>query len=303
MEISGDKLTVFLLINNQAETHITFPELVTVPNGSSDPDYGASILIRNCPITYLGLPLLRDTPGVALDSCDALTSFEAPSMETNSVRLLNCDGLRHISLPVFVGGFFAVINCPLLSSLLIPLMPDGQLEITANVGLKSISFPAFITGGVNLSACSNLKALCFDALTVITDTVFGFNVYDNVSLEVLSLPATADCQTTLNVNANPVLKIVNVPGAVTIRNCNIVNNAQLTTINLGEALFSNGFDHLFSGNALTVESVNDLLAQCVNSGLTGGTIDLSGGTNAAPTGAGLINKAALIAAGCTVNTN
>jgi hypothetical protein len=64
-----------------------------------------------------------------------------------------------------------------------------------------------------------------------------------------------------------------------------------------------------SANILTVGSVNAILTDLLtnqrmrkDSDLTC-SVDLSGGTNAAPTGAGLAAKAALIAAGWTVTTN
>lgn len=57
-------------------------------------------------------------------------------------------------------------------------------------------------------------------------------------------------------------------------------------------------------NAIT--NTNAILAamvQAFNSGGVVGSIDLSGGTNAAPTGQGIIDKATLIAATWTVTTN
>lgn len=58
-----------------------------------------------------------------------------------------------------------------------------------------------------------------------------------------------------------------------------------------------------SGNAIA--NTNAILADLVPfaGGVSGGTINLSGGTNAAPTGQGITDKAALILAGWTVNTN
>ena len=50
-----------------------------------------------------------------------------------------------------------------------------------------------------------------------------------------------------------------------------------------------------SGCALTAATVNAILANAVANGMTGGTIDLSGGTSAAPTGQGILDKAYLLA--------
>lgn len=56
-------------------------------------------------------------------------------------------------------------------------------------------------------------------------------------------------------------------------------------------------------NKLSVTSVNDVLVKADNSGLQGGIIDLSGGTNAAPNGIGSRAKNNLIGKGWTVTTN
>lgn len=59
----------------------------------------------------------------------------------------------------------------------------------------------------------------------------------------------------------------------------------------------------FSGNHLNVASVNGILEQWALNTSFVGTLDLSGGTSAAPTGAGATAKAALITQGATVTTN
>lgn len=64
----------------------------------------------------------------------------------------------------------------------------------------------------------------------------------------------------------------------------------------------------FSGNHLSALTVNAILHELAETGPTFGglqasTIDLSGGTNAAPTGQGLTDKATLISNGWTVTTN
>lgn len=59
------------------------------------------------------------------------------------------------------------------------------------------------------------------------------------------------------------------------------------------------------GNALNVASINALLAAFVAANKTTGTrtLNLSGGTNAAPTGQGITDKATLVSRGWTVTTN
>jgi hypothetical protein len=62
-----------------------------------------------------------------------------------------------------------------------------------------------------------------------------------------------------------------------------------------------------SGAKLNQATVNSILAELSTywaaNYLSGGTLNISGGTNAAPTGQGLTDKAALISLGWTVTTN
>lgn len=82
---------------------------------------------------------------------------------------------------------------------------------------------------------------------------------------------------------------------ITLSNNQIVNFTIPATVKLMIIKLDN--------NKLNVTSVNDVLVKADNSGLNGGVIDLSGGTNAAPNGAGITAKNNLIAKGWTVLTN
>jgi len=60
---------------------------------------------------------------------------------------------------------------------------------------------------------------------------------------------------------------------------------------------------VFTNNALSADTVNVILARAVaNTGFVG-TIQLDGGTNAAPTGQGITDKATLLTRGVTLTTN
>jgi len=87
-------------------------------------------------------------------------------------------------------------------------------------------------------------------------------------------------------------------------NVTIAGNTHLAAIaGVPHLVFTNGKTLDFSNNALSVGTVNNILARCVALGLTTATIILSSGSNAAPAGQGATDKATLIAAGCTVTTN
>lgn len=91
-----------------------------------------------------------------------------------------------------------------------------------------------------------------------------------------------------------------IPANAGIRNLTLTDN-QIVTINIPATVGL--FIIKLGNNKLNVASVNGVLQYADNKGLTGGTIDLSGGTNAAPTGAGLTAKNNLIAKSWTVITN
>lgn len=60
----------------------------------------------------------------------------------------------------------------------------------------------------------------------------------------------------------------------------------------------------FRGNAMPSSNINGILAACVAQGVPGGILQLEGGTNGAPTGQGIVDKATLITVNSwTVTTN
>lgn len=77
-----------------------------------------------------------------------------------------------------------------------------------------------------------------------------------------------------------------------------VTNCSLTGVAVGFAVPNTVEDFLASGNDLTEAAVDAILAACVAAGLTNATIALEG--NAAPSAAGLADKATLEGDGCTV---
>ena len=114
----------------------------------------------------------------------------------------------------------------------------------------------------------------------------------NTSLTSLSLPNLVNAYCSLDFSGNTALTSFSFP------KCN------------PQPYFYDGkYDiqtsHTWNGCALTEVSVNHILSRlALQVGWVGGsTVDLAGGTNAAPTGQGLIDKATLIASGVTVTTN
>lgn len=103
----------------------------------------------------------------------------------------------------------------------------------------------------------------------------------------------------------PGIYSINAPALVTVSGGVVAsNNAVLDSISLPVFVPTNGTNGDYSNNNLTAASVNHVLARYVaNGGYVSGTINLSGGTNSAPTGQGITDKNTLIARGVVVITN
>lgn len=80
------------------------------------------------------------------------------------------------------------------------------------------------------------------------------------------------------------------------------NDNALTSVSIGTNL-DNGGGFFFGANALPEAEVDGVLADCVASGATGGTLDLALGTNAPPSAGGLADKATLEGRGWTVTVS
>jgi hypothetical protein len=93
--------------------------------------------------------------------------------------------------------------------------------------------------------------------------------------------------------------------ALDLRPCTALINVTaaalgLTSLNIADLLLVASIN--VSGNALSAAQVNAALIALDDSGVTAGTADFSGGTNAAPTGAGITAKTNLIGKFWTVTT-
>lgn len=112
----------------------------------------------------------------------------------------------------------------------------------------------------------------------------------------------------LQIANSPLLKRIIAPNCGSaINSINIGNNPNLTDIQLSSVIYSQsagGFSAYFNNNALSQQTVDNILIAIDNGGSTGGGyLELSGGTNSTPSLAGLTAKANLISKGWTVLTN
>ena len=151
---------------------------------------------------------------------------------------------------------------------------DGDLETLLFADLGSP-----ITQ-LDVSGYSGLKELEVD------NGAFGSaDVSNNLLLETIVMYYDAAAQSLV---ANVAIKIIG------------LSSPNLASVPLPPA---NAIESIIINGNLPDTEVNAILANAVKNGMTGGTIGLDFAGNAAPTGQGLIYKAALILAGNTVTTN
>lgn len=155
---------------------------------------------------------------------------------------------------------------------------------------KTLSFPNLVSidplgvsfTGLSVGLATNMTSISAPLLSIIGGA--GLLIQGLSSITSLSFPSLTHVLSGITIKLNPLLTTISIPSY------NVLNTET--------------FD--FSGNALTASTVNAILARLVlNPGYVSGVLDLSGGTNAAPTGQGIVDKATLIGRipGVTVTTN
>lgn len=159
---------------------------------------------------------------------------------------------------------FDGLGAGLQSLILISIASVPSAMVSTNTGLVTLNLSGAFTTPPSLTTNTALQALYLEG-----NLSASPNLSTNIGLATLFL----------NTNA----ALASAPGLTT--------NVGLMTVNM-------------SGDALPAAQVNQVLADLVTCCLmNAGAVDLSGGTNAAPTGAGITAAAALSMAGWTVITN
>jgi len=169
-------------------------------------------------------------------------------------------------------------------------------DITAIGGSQLVSF----------ATCPNNEAVSWNSLTSLDGTLdhSGCPAQTEVILSALSTTAASS---TLNLYDCATMDTLDLSALVTIGASAVVDaydNPLLVTPALGNFTAGNNATINFSGCALDEATVDHILARCVvNAGFVSGIVDLSGGTNAAPSVAGAADASTLTGRGVTVTTN
>ncbi len=278
------------------------------------------------PLTTLTANLITDVGQVSLLNSGALATVSFNS-------LLTCQGI----IVQFFSGM-ATINCPVMTldvgdfivdSSNITTLNFPNLASAVNISLTSwtynsavLSFPSltnitsfnlvgmggaittlslavlFIVGGDFTVSNHSLTTLLVNSLKVVA----GGIIIQNHGFTTLSFPNLTVVGTIIGITNGSALTDVNLPLISGIATIIINNNASLININ-APGMFSTAAFQDYSGNALPQSEVDGIINECVTGGLIGGELHLDGGTNSAPSAAGLAAVAILVGNGWTVTTN
>lgn len=188
-------------------------------------------------------------------------------------------------------------------------------DIESTTSLQSASFPNLVSvdalnvqgGGFTLSSNAALASISAPVLESVAGPLYI--VDDAPVLTSLDLGSLQSVGLALTIRGTS-LTAISLPNLVTVGGdvlndaLAMTSNANLATIDLSSYVPTNGTNIDLGNCALLAASVNHVLARCVaNAAYVSGSVKLGAGTNASPTGQGILDVATLTGRGVAVTTN
>ena len=225
---------------------------------------------------------------------------------TAGLNLSNCTQLTSLNLDYCS---FGVLD---LTTLTIPLFTAGaalftSVDLSGMATLTSVTANNSVFTSIDASGCSSLFLV---NLTGATFTSADFSNCSGLGWVALDLTLgsfalnLSGCTSLIDLNlsagGSSGIGTLNITGCTSLFGIFFPDAPNLTSVTL---TVLNAASVVLAGAALNVASVNAILIAADANGALSGTMDLSGGTSATPTGAGVTAKANLISKGWTVATN
>jgi hypothetical protein len=273
-------------INCASSSNIFLDNFVEVINNFSIATNAISLTFSN---------LISAPQGFSIGSCNSLTSISAPSLNnTDAISISNNPNLILIDISGLTNSndFSISTNSSLTQSIFNSIIElNGQVDISNNSDLESISLNSLTTAG-----------------KIIIDDNSSLETIDLSSLDNIKVIAEDTGNDILYIDENNSnLKSLDISGLITVPNGLIVLFSSTGFPNLEEVILNNAVDanNVDITNAnLTQTSVDNILIALDTAGYSSGTVDLSGGTSAAPSvGTGQPAVTSLQGKGWSVTTN
>lgn len=232
----------------------------------------------------IGFFTFADLPGVTKIVFEQATTMAGIDLEYMADLVeVNFPNLVSIDPTNSQGGYLNIQDCTSLTALNLSVLETAinYVQITGCSALNTLDISSLISTGQDLAITDTvLTAIDLSSLTGI-----GRDLNLSNHTEVVSI----DCSSLLTVP----------------RNVSCFGNTSCTTVNFAVFLPTNGKNVDFSNCALSQASVDHVLARCVaNVAYVSGSVNLSGGTNSAPTSVGVgSDYETLTLRGVTVSVN
>ena len=234
---------------------------------------------------------LPERLGVTIESDSVITSLNYRHTQIAIVNVWTCPALTTITAPNMTLAFGSEGGY---------MWGDNSIVIVDNPVLETVSFPLLeeMQGGPAIKDNALLTSINFDSLTTIHAYTNGVNglrygfteIRNNDSMVTLGFPAL----TTLDDSAGG-------GGGVDFY---VRDNNALVNFSFPNVVVPDGSRIRFNNNALSQASIDHILSVCAASvGFASGSINLTGGTNATPSVAGLADKTILTGRGVVVTNN
>lgn len=178
-----------------------------------------------------------------------------------------------------------VSGCTSLATLDLQSTSISSLDLTSNTSLTNLTCDDSLLSSLAITGLTSLAQL-----TCLEHSLVGINISTNTSLTAVAIyegPLAS-----IDLSNNIELEILTLDENA-LSTLNIAANTALTQVSA-------------IANSLSVSAVNGILSDLDTNGLSNGVVDISGGTNAAPTVGppnGIAAKASLIGKGWSVTTN
>lgn len=249
--------------------------------------------------TNIEFPTLTQASTVQFQQINSIQSVSLPNLVTitGNCRCASLYNITTFNLPkvTSIDGEFEFGNNPLLTNINFPLLQRvGSLRASSSAvafsGFYQSSFPLLTTAGFWVSASVPVFEIDINSIT----TLEGLeSQYGNITR--INLPNAINIAT----NGSPI---------------GVNYNFNLVELNIGTAgtvkFIPNGTTMYFDENIINSASINNLLTMLASLDGTNGTtvcsngyLNISGGLNAAPSGAGITAVSTLLGRGWTVQTN
>jgi hypothetical protein len=293
------------------------PLLESVTMSSSDnTTRNTTVTANNLPSATGTLDLrrfkrLRSTVNLNTNTWDEILFpvLSGVGSDITSLFIDNSDNITELDISGLgsnILGTFRSHSCPNLASVTFPSTTRDltcELHLCDITGVMNVSPMTGLSSIFRVEQNSNLTNITFG--TSATSTVFSIFYFHTCNITgIQDLSPLTNLSGLVQGYSNPLMTEVVLPASSEAITQMLFYDCALETFDITPLTGTlNGISIRVDGCVIPTADVNQLLIDLDAKGWTGGNLNVSGGTNGAPTGAGITARNNLIGKGWTVTTN